>query len=162
MLPEISVDWLLERVRDNGDGCLIWTGFSQNGDPKATKGNNGVPYNVRRAIWKLMHGKDPAKNCCIVNKCRAENCVAPECLEQVPRGSLKAGKKMQANVRIKMAMARRQQSPLTQEALQEIKSRTETQRALGRKHGITQSMVSKIQTGKSWADFTSPWAGLGA
>lgn len=162
MTPEISVDWLLGRVRDNGDGCLIWTGFSQNGDPKATKGNNGVPYNVRRAIWKSMTGKTPPKNFCIVNKCGAENCVAPECLQLVQRGKLLAGRVLPKDQKIKLALIARAKSNLTQEALQDIKAGQETQEVLGTKHGISQSMVSMIQLGKAWADLTSPFAGLGA
>ncbi|MBX3653220.1 MAG: hypothetical protein KF686_03485 [Ramlibacter sp.] len=161
MLPEIKVDWLLARVRDNGEGCLIWTGFSQNGDPKATAGNNGVPYNVRRAVWRSMHGREPRKNYRVVSKCGTYNCVGPECLVEEGIGAALRGRVLPRDVRIKLAMVARAKSILTEEALNEIKAGNEKQQTLAAKHGISQALVSRVQLGKTWADFTSPFAGLG-
>jgi hypothetical protein len=37
-IPEVTAAWVLARVRDNGDGCLVFIGYSQVGNPKANFG----------------------------------------------------------------------------------------------------------------------------
>jgi hypothetical protein len=58
------------------------------------------------------------------------------------------------------ATKRAKYAKLTHDAVIEIRSSNETGKALAEKFQVAQAHISKIQLGKCWKQFSSPWAGL--
>lgn len=161
-VPMITADWLLARVRDNGEGCLVWTGYSQGGHPKANFGGDNKPFNVRRVIWKALTGRDVRKDRIIKTSCGVHNCADPAHLVEKPHGARNKGRVQSLAERAKQAMAQRAKSTMDPAVLQEIRAGELTQVALAAKAGCSQAMVSRIQLGKNWRDFSNPFSQLGA
>lgn len=160
-LPDITADWLLARAKDNGEGCLIWTRYSQNGNPKATFGSEAVPLNVRRVIWKALTGKEPRKGHIIKTCCGTWNCIDPAHLVQKPEGAKTKGRKQTLAAKVANSKAQRARSKIAG-VIDEIKSSELTQADVAEKYGISQSLVSQINLNKIWRDYSNPFAGLGA
>ena len=158
-LPDISADWLLGRVRDNGEGCLVWVGYSQKGDPKANFGPG--PVNVRRAIWKAMTGADPRPGYIVRCSCETFNCVEPAHVVQLPASYRNKGRKQTIQQRAATAVALRAKSKIKDE-IEAIRSLERTQRQEAERLGISPAMVSRVRLGKNWAPMTTPFSGLGA
>lgn len=159
---KITADWLLARVRDNGEGCLVWTGYSQGGHPKANFGGDNKPVNVRREVWKAMTGKRLGTDRIIRSCCGTENCVDPAHLVNLPHGARNAGRKQTLTARAASAAALRAKSKIPQAAIPEIVNSDLAQDELAQKWGCTQTMISRIQLGKNRVELSTPFAGLGA
>lgn len=155
----IDADWLLARVRDNEEGCLIWTRYSQDGNPRANFAD-AIPKNVRRVVWESLTGKEPRKGTIIKTCCGTLNCVEPSHLVQRPASTRTKGRKQTVVHRAAMAKALRAKSKISG-VIDEIRNSDLSQTEEAKRHGISQSMVSKIKLGKSWQDYSSPFAGLG-
>lgn len=156
-LPIIEADWLLARVRDDGDGHLIWTGYSQRGDPKCNFGraSGDTPINLRRAIWKTMHdGREPRSDRIYVAVCGVYNCVEPAHIEARERGYSMIGRPVSLMQKVRNAKAHRAKSNLTPEDIADILTGELTQQQYADKYGITQSMVSLIQLRKAWKTYS--------
>lgn len=157
----ITADWLLARVRDNGEGCLVWTRYSQDGNPKAVLTTEGIPVNVRRVAWKALTGQKPRKGMDIKTCCGTLNCVDPAHLVQKPINARNKGRKKTLTERAATAEALRAKSKIAG-FIEEIKTSELTQEQEADRCGISQSMVSKIRLGKNWRNYSNPFAGLGA
>lgn len=160
-LPDITADWLLARVRDDGEGCLIWTRYSQNGDPKATFSTEAIPCNVRRVIWQALTGKKLRKGRIIKTCCGTHNCVEPAHLVNLPAGARNKGRKQTITARAATAAALRAKSKIA-DAIDEIRDSGLTQDEEAARRGISQAMVSRIRLGKNWQDYRNPFAQMGA
>jgi hypothetical protein len=158
-LPDISADWLLARVRDNGEGCLVWTGYSDKGHPKANFGPGAVI--VRRVIWKTLTGQKPRADRIIKCTCGTPNCVEPAHLEQLSHGHRNIGRKQTIQARAASTRALRAKSKIKDE-IEAIRSSDFTEAEEAARVGISQAMVSRIRLGKNWAPISSPFVGLGA
>lgn len=158
---EITADWLLSRVRDNGEGCLIWTRYSQHGNPKAVFDTGAIPENVRRVVWTALTGKKPRKGMIIKTSCGTLNCVEPSCLVERTASARNKGIKKTLMERSKSAMAARAKSKIA-DVIDEIRNSELPQQQEAKLRGISQAMVSRIKLGKNWRDFSNPFAGLGA
>jgi hypothetical protein len=160
-LPNITADWLMARVKDNGEGCLIWTGYSYKGQQPMMNFKGNVPTTVRRVIWNAMHERAPKKNRIIRTTCGTPNCVDPAHLVSETRGAPNIGRKHTLTACAAVAKAQRERSKIA-EVVALIRESDEPGTIVGARYGITQSMVSKIRLGKNWQDLSNPFAGLGA
>jgi hypothetical protein len=161
-LPDLSIEWLFARAYDDGNGHLIWKGYSPGGHPKANTGEScgNRPFNVRRAVWRMVSGREPRADCIIKNKCGVENCIEPGCMVQV-HGSVKnQGRKHTPKAVENIAKAQRARSHLKDEDIEEIRAAEKTQEELAAEKNISQAMVSRIQLGKNWRDYRAPFAAL--
>lgn len=156
---ELTAMWVLFRTRDDDSGCLVWTEYSQNGNPRANFGRGAR--NVRREVWAALHGREPRKNHAIRTTCETCNCVEPAHLVEVRFSEWNAGRKLPLDQRIKLATIERARSHLTEEAIADLRAAKETQEALAAKWKLSQSMVSLIQVGRAWRDYGSPFFALG-
>lgn len=118
---------------------------------------------ARRLAYELHKGELSATRY-LVPRCGNDVCINPEHQKALTKreNASRTGKISSAAVgrAEKIALARRKKSKLTKEAVQDIRASDEAQDVLAARHGISQSMVSQIQLGKSWRDVSSPFAGL--
>lgn len=161
------MDDLIERIRrrieEVGD-CWEWTGALQPNAPTPVMRYGHRTSQVRRFIaqaqGKSLDGK--VATC----KCRNELCVNPEHVIVVTRKRLQEllakEHKHQANpVRMKkLADKARLKSKLNPEQVEEIRNADGSQRSIARRYGITQAAVSSIKRGRTWKDYSNPFAGL--
>lgn len=163
VLPELSVEWILKRCERDDHGHLIWTGNMRGGKdaPMANTGEscNDVPFMVRRAIWRLMHNRQPRANKMVRARCGVYGCVEPSCLQEMPLSEKMRGVKQPLLHRARIAQAKRAKSKLAGK-VDDIRTSTMSREALAEKHGCSVAMVGYIQTGKNWKNYADPAAAL--
>lgn len=153
---------LMSRTDEVGD-CLIWNG---------TTGATGYPvvsfagrvHYVRRLVFSLCGGALKPQQP-VVAKCDDRRCINPAHLHSSTRKKVAqaAGKKglMGGQARGALVSAgRRKKSKLTEAHVAEIRSSTESGRALGRRYSITAGHANNIKRGTARRDYSSPFAGL--
>jgi hypothetical protein len=146
-------------------GCMVWTGACCNKCPSIRIGNKTVL--VRRVLWEEENGKIPAGHVTHM-KCGTPGCVAPEHIRIMKHSTLSkelgaagvlSGKARSA----KIASTKRAKSEkITSEIAMEIRGSADPARVAAVKYGVSPSLIGKIRRNEAWADFASPFAGLGA
>jgi len=162
-MPTITADWLLARCRDDGCGCLIWTGCMKGNQPRARIGPAGVaPWDVRRLIVKAMTGKEPPKTHFARLRCQTYGCVEPSHIYLQHRKDVLAGRKLPMHHRVKLAIAGRAKglSDLTMEDVRAIKASGLSAAKEAELRGVGETTIHDIRRGVRWRDYSSPWAGL--
>ncbi len=158
-LPDIGLVELLERAEPAGD-CLEWTAYAtpKNQPQWCIKGKC---WPVRRLLWLLTRG--PLKEGQQVGVgCVNELCIHPDHLIARTRSKALRGTKKSAGSRIRMALGKRKNSALSDEAVRLIRLSNEPGPALAKRHGICNSTVNRIRNGIYRKDYASPFAQLGA
>jgi hypothetical protein len=164
ILPPLSPEWILKRCEADEDGHLIWTGCMAGGKDKPVA-NTGpscgdVPFIVRRAIWKQMHGgREPRPDRMVRAECGRYGCVSPECLAEASLKFKLLGKKTTILHRANIAKAKREKSKLAGK-VEDIRTSELPREQLAQEHGISVAMVGFIQTGKNWRNYSAPEAAL--
>jgi hypothetical protein len=158
---------LIERVRKHieeiGD-CWEWQGAMQSSAPTPMINYKRRCKPVRRVLAEAM-GK-PIQGKFVTCKCRNELCVNPDHLLVVTRKRLQEMLAKERNYQVnpvrmkKLADKARRNSKLTVELAAEIREAEGTQRAIAARYGITQATVSVIKRGKTWRDYSNPFAQL--
>jgi hypothetical protein len=152
---------LAKHTREDGD-CLIWTGTRHPKTSAPVYGGIGV----RRAFWQMQSGRALTKRDRVVGTCNN-----PRCLAHLERSTFSAvsirvarDPKSRAARSVASATAQRARSAnLDMQKVREIRASTENQHTLGARYGVDHSLISKIQTGRAWAELVaSPFAGMGA
>lgn len=160
-IEDITLDWLLSRVHEDDDGCLIWT--------ESVNPHSGLPVmrwyesmkTVRSVVYLLIHGQ-MRKGKRTALSCGKKLCVHPDhVLAQNWNASLK-GREIPIDTRIKIAMGQRKKSRLTDEQVQSIRSAIGTIREIGPEFGISYAHAAYIRRDEVRRDYSSPFAGLGA
>lgn len=161
-LEDITLDWLMARVREDENGCLIWAGcYGRAGtDPQATIDYKVWP--VRRLVWTLVHCKAVPKGHRIGSSCSNPACVHPEHVQAKKIGSALRGRTQSIATRIRIAQAKRAGSSLTQEAVEQMRLDDRPAAVVAQEHQIDKSYVYYIRSGKLRRDHSNPFAGLGA
>lgn len=158
---------LIERIRRHieevGD-CWEWTGALQPNSPCPVMRFKQRTSQVRRFIAEFQGKQVMGKFATC--KCRNQLCVNPDHVMVVTRKRLQElvaqERQYQSNpVRMKkIADKARQRSKLTPEVVEQIKSAEGTQRVIAAQFGITQAAVSSIKRGRTWKEYSNPFAGL--
>ena len=162
-VPTLPAGWLDARCRDNGEGCLIWTGYmARGGCPRATFGSDAIPYPVRRVIFKDVHGFLPRKGVVVATCCGVHGCVRPEHIISRSKGMSQRGKTRNVLELHKMAAPKRASSRLSQEDARAIRLSSQTPTELAARYGISRQYVHKILKGQSRVDYYDPFARLAA
>ena len=158
-------DYIAARTFADG-GCLRWTGAVTNRHPSMRV--DGRQVLTRRVIVELDSGSI-ARGKIVRCTCETPLCVAREHLivttyravaKECGRRGLMSGPVRSA--RIAAAKRASKQAKLDAQAVIEIRASTATGAALARRHGVSESCVSRIRRGSVWREFAgNPWAGLG-
>lgn len=158
----------LEAIRANCDevgDCWEWRGAMDGTAPvmRPAGGSKLVP--VRRVVMKLS-GKKLADGHLACAKCLNKRCVAPAHAVGLTRHQLqlRTAKVTQYGSspvrRAKIARERRKRSHITPEIVDQMRASGLNSRAAGAAFGCGQSAASDILGGRTWIDYTSPFAGL--
>lgn len=160
MSPDISLDWLHARVRQDGD-CLIWTGYTTAiGQPQTRI--NKVCYLVRRLVWEAKKETAlPSNRWCNVT-CGKHGCVHPDHIVARPRSIAMRGGERSPTHAAKIAQARRKKSRLSDADVQEIRLSPDDNKTLAARFGVDHTYVWAIRANKARRNYSSPFAGLGA
>lgn len=158
---------LIERVRKHieeiGD-CWEWQGAMQSTAPTPMMNYKRVCQPVRRVLAREMGKAIEGKF--VTCKCRNELCVNPDHLLVVTRKRLQELVSKERNYtgtpmrRKKLADKARLRSKLTIELAAEVRDAEGTQREIAARYGISQATVSVIKRGKTWRDYSNPFAQL--
>lgn len=158
---------LIERVRarveEIGD-CWEWTGALQVCGSTPTMRHDGRAGAVRRFLAVEM-GMN-VTNKLATAKCDNPLCVCPDHIIVVSRKQLqqrlaKATRYQTNPLRMKrLSDKARAHSKLNPEIVQQIRDAEGKQRDIARAFGISQAAVSQIKRGRTWRDYTNPFAQL--
>ena len=160
-LPEFSLEWLHARVKEDEDGCLIWTGYtSAAGQPQARI--NHQFFLVRRSVWAQTHEKEPDAKLWIGARCKKHGCVHPDCMFGRSRSKALKGNTLPITVRAKISAARCKNSKVTPESVKAMRVEPGTLHEIAARHGVDPSYVSQLRRNKLRLDYSNPFAGLGA
>ena len=161
------MDELIERVRlhiDEIGDCWEWNGATQSNSPTPVINWKRKARPVRRFLAEQMGKQVTGK--LVTCSCRNELCVNPDHLMVVTRKRLQEMIAKERNYQVspvrmkKLADKARLNSKLTVELAAEIREAEGTQRAIAARYGVTQSTVSVIKRGKTWRDYSNPFAQL--
>lgn len=160
-LPDIGLDWLLARVKEDECGCFIWTGYmSAHGQPQARINLQLVL--VRRLVWALVNGRDPAPAMWVTARCGTHGCVHPNCMVMRTRSAALKGRTTPMVVCAKISASRSKNSRFSAEAIRAMRSEPGTLIEVAARHGADPSYISQLRRNKARRDYASPFAGLGA
>lgn len=157
--------YLLERIRsychEDGD-CLVWDRYCQGVMPIIKA--DGGPRPVRRVVYERAIG--PVREGHeVISTCGTRKCVAPEHLQQILKATRRSMLAARRNGRgqpvSQVRFMRENHGKLDMAKAREIRSSSETGRALAARFGVSAQLISLVRLGKSWAE-PSPFAGLGA
>lgn len=146
--PELSLSsldrFLMKRTM--GPGCWLWTGAKHNRGYGVMR-NAGRNQRATHVAWFFANEEWPAPGLVVRHKCDNPGCVRPDHLElgtqkQNVRDAVSRGR----NARGQLCGYAR----LTDANVVDIRSADGSQRAIGDKFGVSQSMVSAIRLGKRW------------
>jgi hypothetical protein len=160
-VEDITLDWFLDRVFER-DGCLIWAGH--------ISGEGKVPqvridyrlWSVNRLVWQLAHGRDVPKGLRVGASCHVDGCVHPDHLVARKVGVTLKGVPLATDRKMKIAIARRAQSVLTEEDARAIRLDPRPATELVNDFPVHHSALCRIRRGDMWYDYSNPFTGLGA
>lgn len=146
MKPRTLLMWALNTTRTE---CIIWTGSTAQGYPKATI--NGKTVMVHVYVCTQKHGRRPSKNHDAAHACGNSLCINWNCL---------SWKTKRQNMRDKIVHGtaprgeRNPSAKLTSADVLEIRLRHrkggESQASLAEEFGIGRTAISNIINGKTW------------
>lgn len=157
---------LVARIRlrciECGD-CLLWQGcMSGAGKSQPQIGVGKKRLNVRRIMWEHAHGQAAGSRGISVD-CGNVRCVkhlVATTVQQRVRKASAEGKYSTLRRKAKIAGTRRAQSGIDPQKVHDIRYGGGTGREAAERNGVSESTASAIRTGKRWADYASPFAGL--
>lgn len=133
----------LEAKTRRTDSCWLWTGVTNrhkgNGG-YGMIGTNGKSEFVHRIAWELKNGQIPEGQC-VLHKCDVPLCINPSHLFLGTLGD---------NAADRAKKGRNPHQKLDWEKVREILADTRSNTELGRKYGVSQSVISRIRARISW------------
>ena len=136
--------------------CWLWLGYATKSGHPMMRVNGGGPAYVRRVALGCV-GRSPGARVPVVPACGDKRCCNPAHLQAttcsaVSQGVAERGKGSMAQRAQKIAVARRAQSRLTQDAVRDIRSGCGSARDVAQQHGVSVSRVYAIRRGDSWRE----------
>jgi len=158
-LHDIPLEKVIALAKDDGCGCLVWTGYALEGSPQVRIDHRLWP--VRRLIWELVHG--PIRRGHQVGiGCIEPLCIHPDHIVSRGRGSVQRGKPLPADRKLRISNTKRAASKLDLQTVREIRASDLPNSEIDAMLGMSAGYASRIRTGRVWRDAASPFAGLGA
>lgn len=159
------IDTIKKHVVEEGD-CWNWTGALQSCGSVPTIRWQGKVGAVRRFVL-LDQGVDLTKRLATYT-CGNPSCVNPEHLAPTTRKRVQVRTVAESNYtanpmrRKRLADKARLRSKLTLDQVIAIRAADGTQDAIAARFGVSQATVSVIKLGKTWRDYSNPFARLAA
>lgn len=145
-------------------GCWIWQGYMTKGGHPMMRahinGRGGAAY-VRRVVLVCV-GRAPGEREPVVPTCGDKRCCNPAHQQATTVSVIVQGRAPCSDRAQKIALARRAQSKLTDEVVQQIRAGDEPARVLAQRYGVSLSRVYAIRRGDSWKEYGSQLEAVGA
>lgn len=162
------MDMSLEAIRANCDevgDCWEWRGALDGSAPVMRPAGSRKLVPVRRAVMTLA-GKSIGDGRLACAKCGNERCVNPEHAVALTRQQLQQrtatvtqyGRSLARTA--KLAHARRLRSHLTDEVVAQMRASGLSTRAAAAAYGCGQTAAADILAGRTWRDYSSPFAAI--
>jgi hypothetical protein len=161
-----SIEGIYARCIEEGD-CWLWQGpVDTNGIPIMRITGSRKLHLVRRHILQMdgtVLGSLRATNTCNVTRCvNPEHAIGWPMSKLIKRAAKTTGYASNPARNAKIALKKRELSPITPEQIDEIRSSTESGHAIARRLGFCQATVQAIRAHETWKTYSSPFAGLGS
>ncbi len=160
---EASLEAIRANCHEVGD-CWEWRGAMDDTAPVMRPAGSRRLVPVRRLVMTLAGKSVEGLLACA--KCLNDRCVAPEHAVGLTRKQLQQRTAQvtrygrSAARSAKLATARRQRSHLTDEIVAEMRASGLSTRAAAAAFGCGQSAAADILAGRTWKDYSSPFAGM--
>lgn len=162
MLDEL-IERIQARVVEDGD-CWIWQGACQPNSPTPVMRWQGRTQGVRRLVAEAKGIATANRR--ITCKCRTELCVHPDHVVALTHSRMQqliaSEHRYQASpLRMKkLADKARARAKLTFELALQIREAQGNQYDIAEQFGVSQPTVSSIKRGRTWRDYSNPFAQL--
>lgn len=152
----------IEAIRAKCDvlenGCWVWRGANDgNGIPRMRRPGSRRLLNVRRVVLELTGqylGNLKATVCCETPGCVSPECaIAMSCSGLTSRAAKRTGYAQRPERNAQISATKRKKSPLNEVIVAEIRSSTESTRAIARRINVCQATVQAIRKGESWKTY---------
>lgn len=160
---EVSLEAIRAHCDEVGD-CWEWRGALDGTAPVMRPAGSRKLVPVRRVVLQLSGKTVEGRLACA--KCLNDRCVAPahavglsrQQLQQRTAKVTQYGRSLARSA--KLSQARRQRSHLSEESVAKMRASGLSTRAAAAAFGCGQSAAADIMAGRSWRDYSSPFAGL--
>lgn len=158
------LDQIRKHIVEEGD-CWNWTGAMQTSRSVPTMHYQGKVGAVRRFIL-LERGVDLSKRLASYT-CGNPFCVNPAHVAPSTRRAVQKRTSNELNYqssllhRKKISDSARTRAKLTPELASQVRDAEGSQSAIAARFGVSQAVVSSIKRGRTWRNYSSPFAGLG-
>lgn len=102
----------------------------------------------------------------VIPSCKNVRCINPECSRQVQQTKFMAQKNSSRvkslTTREKLSVSARKRAKLTPDDVVNIRNSDKPGRQLAREHGVNLKTIWNARNDRTWQEYRSPWAGLGA
>jgi hypothetical protein len=147
-----TIEDIRQRCFVNEAGCWQWRyACNSQGTPQAWFPGRGITTSVTSIAHSISKGCEIPKGKLWRPFCAESHCVNPEHQRYTTRGRVMKGEKSAVHV-MKITIARRGRSKLTPEAVEDIRSSTDTLHSAAARHGVTRSTISRIRLGRCWRE----------
>lgn len=161
-----TLQQLYDRCDDVGE-CLLWRGpisnhspqFYVGGFPGSGTNKKGAYRSVRRLVYECCSGHKIKAGLHPVTACRERACVRFEHLKllttkQIAQLASKEGRfsTPQRAIAIREGIRKSGRAKLTPEQVREIRTSTETGKALAARFGVDRSLPPRIRRGEAWQE----------
>ena len=175
VIPDGMAQRILDRIMGDCIECpdcgamTFWAGNNKNAMGKAIVEIDRIRYAVRRAVYQIKHGiENIGTNRCIVTTCD-ERCLNHEHLKSVSKGgavkrTVERGALHGVMHRAAITRARRERSDTKMdiEKARAVRASELTPAELAAAFRVSRQTISQILAGRTWAEASNPFAGLGA
>lgn len=153
MNDEQRLQYIMGRCRPE-DGCMVWTGYvSDQVGPVVTPEPGAAPTSARRVIWEIKRGRLASRRVVRMAPGCDENCLEYTHMRLGGRGELLRGRKLGPMHRTRVAQTQQGKSAkLDWDKVREIRASTESQRALAKRYGVVQRVISRVVNHQSWRE----------
>lgn len=161
-IEDITLDWLMARVREDEYGCWVWVGATKKDSDLAVAriGDNMRP--VRLVLLEIIREKQLQKGSESGCTCGNNRCVHPEHIVSKRINQNLKGRTLSITHKVSIAETKRSVSSISQDTVRQLRYDDASPKEWAEKLGIHESYVNQIRSNKVRRDYSSPFAGLGA
>lgn len=155
---EPTVEAIRAKCEILDNGCWVWKGSNDGqGQPRMRLPKSRTLVNVRRVILETTGqylGNLRSTTCCGTPLCvNPEHIMAISCSTLIQRAAKRTGYAQKADRCAAISASKRKNSPLTAELVAEIRTSSESTRAIARRMGVCQASIQAIRRGETWKTY---------
>lgn len=157
---EALLEWVTQRSHRNQSGSLVWKLGGAHDGTQPQGRYLGKIILVRRKLYELQRGVKLPRDRSIQCSCETDRCVEPQHFVSKPNKS-RTGRHNTPAHRAKIAQAQREKlAKLTEEAVEDIRTRREKREVYAARYGIAKEYVSDLQSFRVRRDYQNPYMQL--